>query len=259
MTASRTPDPLLAPIVVLALVTAATIARAEGSPDAGALLEQARASYENRHKGTNAKRAVDLFEKAISASPTYEALWEGARAAAYLGDSRMTKAPRHDRTAVFQKGEAWARQAVKLRPDHVAGHFYIAVLIGMRAQSQSIFHQMGVAREIRERAERSVKLDPGFECAGPLRMLGQYYLRLPEAFGGSNAKAHKLLERGMKACPSDLSNRVDLAEALHALDKNAAAREQLRYVLSHPPTDPEDLEGYPDLKLRTQEFLDDWE
>ncbi len=235
------------------------VARAEAAADAKALLEQARAAYGKRLQRGQAKRAVELFERSIKTAPTFEALWEGARAVAYYGWHKMKGSSRGDRADLYRKGEGWARRAAKMQPNKVAGHFYIAALLGMRVRSQSVFHQMSAAREIRQRAERAVKLDPRFECAGPLRMLGQYYLRLPSAFGGDNNRALKLLERAAKICPSDLDNRVRLAEALHALDQDARAIKELRYVLDHPPTDPHDREDYKQLRREAQELLEDWQ
>ena len=262
MTARRVTNPLI--VVILTCLAAALCwwspetAHAENVADGPELLKQARIAFEKRQETKMAKRALDLYEKTVEAAPSYQALWEGARAAAHYGDNCMKKASRRERTAVYRKGEEWARRAAKMQPGRVEGHFYVAVLVGMRSRSQSVLHQASVAGEIRQRAEKAVKFDRAFECAAPLRMLGQYYLRLPAAFGGDNKRALGFFVQAAKLCPTDVSNHLHLAEALHSQDQDARARKELQWVLDHPPSDPHDRDDYKQVRQQALEFLDDW-
>jgi tetratricopeptide (TPR) repeat protein len=225
------------------------------STSAKTFLDQARAAYEKRHDHAQARQAVELYGKAIEAGAGYPALWEGARAAAHLGASGMPRARRGAKRAIFKRGVDWARLATKAHPNGAEGHLYLAITMGHHAKSQSFLHQMGVAGDIRREAAKAVKLNPAAECGTPLRVLGMYYLRLPEAFGGDDARALKLLSRAAKICPNDPDTHLDYAEALEENGQKAKAIGELEWVLAHPPSSPADRAGYRQTKVEAERRL----
>lgn len=73
--------------VALAAVLFAGLAASAQAPEGEMPLREARAAYQARATAGQSKVAVDLFEKAAKAAlQSYEARWEGARAAYYYGN-----------------------------------------------------------------------------------------------------------------------------------------------------------------------------
>jgi hypothetical protein len=205
---------------------------------AGALLVQARDAYKNRHVAGNGRKAVALYEQVIGSAPSFEAYWEGARAVWFEGDVAMKRSPGSKRAAYFSKGIGWARSAVALRPERAEGHLWLGILLGLSATSSNVFHQISVVREIRQSAERAVKLDRAVECGAALNLLGSFYLELPGALGGSAEKAVKLLDEAVKTCPIDPSHHLALSKALDEVGQGSRSRQELEWILAHSPPEP---------------------
>jgi len=250
----RATAPALAAAALAAMLLPAEAA-AEVAADGAALLEQARAAYRKRAAPAHSAKALELYEKAIAADGGYAALWEGARAAADRGGHRMPGARTGAKRAVFKKGVDWARRAIKMRPGGAEGHIYVSITLGQHARSQSFFHQMGAAGDIRRHAERAVKLNPRVECAVPLRVLGMYYLKLPGAFGGDDRQALKLLARAVKICPNEPDAHLSYAEALEANDRRPEAIKELEWVLAHPARSAADRACYRETKATAEKML----
>lgn len=220
------------------------------------LLAQARTAFTRRPIAARQLLAVELYEKAIAAAPTYEALWEGARAAAELGYNGWKKQPSSKRAALFKKGLAWARRATEVRPDGAEGHYFTAVLLGLWAEQRSFVQQAATAGDIRRAAERAYKLNPRIECGAPARLLGIYYRKVPAVFGGDDRRAVKLLDEALRYCPDDPRLHYDLAECLEHAGQEARAREEARWVLDHLPADRHEKAGYDTLERQATELLE---
>ena len=244
---------ILTTIVVTTLLLCSTGGAEQASPNDH--LAQARAAYRKRRSTAQSVKAVELYEKAITTKATYEACWEGARAASHLGQNGWSKAPRQKRQDLFQKGLDWAKQATKINPGGAEGHYYTAVLTGLNAQERTFFHQMASAKSIRLAAERAAKINPRVECGGPVRLLGLYYRQLPTAFGGNNHTALSYLEKAARFCPDDREIRYELAECLHTVGQDARARKEAQWVIDNPPTTPNDLDDYRSVKRDTEKLL----
>jgi hypothetical protein len=209
------------------------------------LLERARAAYERRSEPGVAAQAVDWFEQAIKAGAGYEALWEGARAADDLGESRLpASATDTDRLRCFEKGIAWARAAIVLEPTRPEGHLFYVVSLGNKVDRERFWQQMTAAAEIHREAELAVKYGPETECGLPMTVLGLYLMRAPGAFGGDQGRGLALLDRAVKVCPDDVQNHLDLAEGLQIAGQRARAVAELEWILAHEPTAPADKADY---------------
>lgn len=251
-------------VLVLALFDRPAAAEGAAPADQGAvkvaataeeLLAAARDAYKKRRNPAQAVKAVELFEKSIAAGETYEALWEGARAASELGQNAWKKQPSAKRSELYKKGIAWAERATKLRPDGAEGHYFTAVLTGLWAEQRTFLHQMSSAADIRRAAERAYKINPRIECGGPAHLLGLYYRHLPAAFGGDDNRAVKYLEQAVRFCPKQLEIRYELAECLERVGQKARALEEARYVLDHPPTAKSEQAAYEALKQQVDALL----
>jgi len=146
---------VLAPMAVPAQVT-----------DGGAI-SAARSAYETRGEPAKAKEAVELFKKAAVDDPTsYEARWEGARAAYFFGTYTRTDAPDSDKMAIFDGGITLAKEAVALSPKGVEGHFWLGVLYGVYGEAKGIFKSLSMVPLIKQEMQSCLEQDPAVEGWG---------------------------------------------------------------------------------------------
>ena len=105
-------------------------------------------------------------------------------------------------------------------------------MIGVWASARGILKSLSMASDVRESAEKAIKINPRVGCGGALRLLGRYYHQLPGMFGGDNAKAIQILQRQTKICPSNELGRYYLAEVLHDEGRDDEARPHLQKVIA---------------------------
>lgn len=204
------------------------------SGEAGtASLEEADAAFARRDEEGSAARAVDLYAKVIDGGGGYEACWKGARAALFYGYFVVPESRRPARLAVLKRGAGWAERAASLEPGRAEGHFYRAALLGCWAEVAGWASALTVAGEIGRSADKALAIDRGVACAGPLRLLGRYRLKLPAAFGGSAERSKTLLEEAVRRCPTHPQAHLFLAETLGALGRTDEARAECQWVLDH--------------------------
>ena len=136
-------------VVVLCALAGAVGLPQPASPT-GALVE-ARAAYETRAEAGQAKAAVELFQRAAAEDPaSYEARWEGARAAYFYGTYTRSEAPDTEKMAIFDGGITLAKQAVALSPKGVEGHFWLGVLYGVYGEAKGIFKSLSLVPVIKQ-------------------------------------------------------------------------------------------------------------
>jgi tetratricopeptide (TPR) repeat protein len=244
---------LLSGLVVAAV---AEEARAEEAPTADPM-KAARAAYQKRAAMAQAKVAVEQFEAAIGADPSYEALWEGARAVYFLGEYPMSRASRADHLKLYDKGIDWAKRAVAKRPGGADGQFWLGTMYGVWGQANGILKSLSIAGPLREAGEKAMKIDPDVECAGPFRLLGRYYFKVPRIAGGDRQKSLKLLEEGIRRCPGNDLGRFYFAEVLAADGQEDRARANLEHVIGNKSVDPRFRAEYRFVKRWAEKALED--
>ena len=218
-------------------------------------LAAARGAYEKRADPSQARSAVDLFMQAAVSDPrSYEALWEGARACYYYGNFARESAPSAEKLAIFDDGVKRARAAVALKPDGAEGHFWLGVLVGVHGEEKGIFKALGSVPEIQKEMEACLKLDPAVECAGPHRLLGRLYFKLPFFKGGDNKKSIEYLEKAVSSCPGNALAKLYLAETLKAEGQKPRARALLEEIAKMQP-DPRWVPEHKFIKAQAEKLL----
>lgn len=138
------------------------------------------------------------------------------------------------RAAWLRQGETVAEQARKARPDRVEGPYFLAVIIGRKAEALGLA-ALVLVRRIEELSLEAMKLDPTYENGGPYRLLAMVYAKAPAwpASIGDPDRALELAQEAVATVDYPL-NRYILAEVLIEVGETAKARKQLRAVLSAP-------------------------
>lgn len=244
--------------VVVAAVAAALTAPAVvpvSAAQEAALLQQARAAYEQRTQPARARAAVELYAAAARAAPdSYEARWEGARACYFYGTFTREGGSDDEKIAIFEDGIGRAREAVRLRPDGVEGHFWLGVLLGVYGEARGVLKSLALVPEIRAEMEWCLKADPSVEGWGPDRVLGRMLYKLPFFKGGDNHKSREHLERSLAGAPTNALTRLYLAETLKALGMKERAVELLRSVVEMTP-DPRWAPEHPAIVAKASALL----
>lgn len=235
----------LPPVTVLLCFFGASIGTAQTTAMQLAMGDSAYASLD-------ASGALAHYEKAAVDSGSYEAWWKASRSAVDIG-SYATDATR--RTALFTRGEQYARSAVALNPGDAEGHFALARALGKAALAQGPRGRVRYATEIRSQGLECLRIRP--RHAGCLHVMGMWnaeVMRLnsltrivaKNILGGrvlgtaSWKEAVRYMEASVAAEPDRIVHRVDLGEVYRDTGENTKAKAELEMALRLPVSDAND-------------------
>ena len=199
---------------------------------AAAKVGQADALYAQRENVAKVREGLTLLRQAqIEDTGSYEVAWRLAMFDYHLG----THANDADESyKAFNEGIDAAKKAVALQPDKAEGHFWLGANYGGNARVSTL-SGLTDFDDIRQEMETVLKIDEGFHGGSAYMGLGQLYLEAPRLLGGDAAKAVELLEKGKRLGPANGLLRLRLAEAYHAVKRDADARRELNELFSLTP------------------------
>jgi tetratricopeptide (TPR) repeat protein len=195
--------------------------------------------------------ALEAFRTVLASHPDrYEVLWRAAREAVALG--MLGEDGSGD---WYEEATRYARRAVEVDPDGVAGHEWLAVALGQNALDEGARARVQLAEEIRTVALRTLELDPSNAVAH--HVLGEWHAEIKrlsgvarwmaeqllgaDAFGDASWEAaRKNLERAVELNPANLVHHLALGRLYMDLDRTAEARARLQDVLDRPARTPTD-------------------
>jgi hypothetical protein len=141
---------------------------------------------------------------------------------AYLIADRTGNETRRERLAY--EGMRWAKHAVDLSADLYKGqgapaHYYLAVNLGLAVQDTVILALKNIDG-IRKHLEIAGRKDPDLDNAGPLRVLGLLYIKVPSwpKGWGDMDKGLELLAEAVRRFPDYPPNRILYARGLANVD-----------------------------------------
>lgn len=189
------------------------------------------------------EEALDLEVELRQIAATQDAVTlRGRLASLYLTLVDYPGAPTSERRDNAQRALAHAHAAIALDDDRVEGHFYRAVAVG-RILELSTIPDLGQIDELNEAGKRARELDPGFQGAGPLRLLAMLYWQAPAwPVGPEEAGEDELIEalfrEAIELAPTCAENRISFAEYLADERRDPEAQEQARAARDLLPADP---------------------
>lgn len=132
-----------------------------------------------------------------------------------------------------QVGRELAEKAVRAFPRSGMAHYLLALLTGMEAERHPA-SGLQLVPVIEREALLAAKLGPGIDGGGPDRILGELYLRAPgfPMSVGDSEQSEVHFRRALTHDPERLENRLGLAEALMAREKNGEACRELGIVIA---------------------------
>jgi len=217
--------------------TDATAKPAAAKPvnDVQAIEQQADALWVARspnYKDPKIDQLITLLEGACEKHPgQYGLLWRLSRAYFWKADGLP-----HDK----DKKAAWGKKAMQygdyartINPNKVEGQYYAAVGAGAWSQGMGILTALarGMEGKFNERLDKAIKINAGYNCAGPLVAKGRLYYELPWPKHDDD-ESIKWYDKALKTCPSSTRALVYLADTYKHADKDQKAKEALQKVLS---------------------------
>ena len=187
----------------------------------------------------------------------FDAAWKLSRAGYWLGGHVATA----ERREQYEAGIAVARRAAAMEPERPEGHFWMAANMGALAESFGVRAGLRYRGEIKERLERTLRLDPAYQHGSPDRALGRWYMKVPGVFGGSDEQAVAHLRRSLEYDSDSTASHFFLAETFVEMDRLEEARTELQRVLDgpiNPDWAPEDREFKRQARRLVQQLQSSW-
>jgi tetratricopeptide (TPR) repeat protein len=185
--------------------------------------------FADRDHSGNLQKAISILRDLAGTKPSYDIYWRLAKYQYYLSELQPDKKAR---ATALEAGMEAARKAVSLDPGKAEGHFWLASNCGEYADQKGIFKSLSLIKTIRTEFEEAFRIDPLYENGVVYLALGQLNLQLPGLLGGDHERGLQLLEKGLKAAPSNLDLKLTLAEIYTKKGRKMEARKLLEDVLS---------------------------
>jgi tetratricopeptide (TPR) repeat protein len=222
----RERNAFLAVWILLAAVPAA-------SQEAAALIAAGDVLYEQRADPAQVRLAVEKYgEAARRDSASYEARWKAARALFYLG---RISAGEDDKKRIFLEAIGRSKQAVRLEPGGVEGHFWLGANYAEYGQARGALKSLFLRDDIVNEMNAVLRIDPKFGCGAAYITLGRVHFKVPAFFGGSLKKSREHLEKARDICPRETTTLLYLAETYWEMKERRLAVETLEQLLRIDP------------------------
>lgn len=196
------------------------------------------------------QEAAHLYRVSIQRDgDTFAALWKCA-----MTLCRIAQATASEEVQAASASEAleYAKRAARLETLRVEAHYYTALSAGLLAETMSV-GALSYVSTIETEATEARRLDPGYDGAAPLLLLGELYSKAPgfPLSVGDVDLALELLQEAVRLAPDRQANRIALAEVYlddrveldGGLDKVEEARKVVKPLegskLDLPPRWPE--------------------
>lgn len=172
--------------------------------------------------------AAHLYRVSIQRDgETFAALWKGARTLCRIAEATPSV---EIQASAASEALDYARRARRLEPLRVEAPYYLAVSAGLLAETRLPLEALRLVETIETEGIEAARLDPTFEQAAPLLLLGELYHKAPGPLGDMDL-ALEHLQEAVRLAPGHPPNRIALAE-LH-LDEGS--EEEAREVMAPVP------------------------
>jgi tetratricopeptide (TPR) repeat protein len=211
--------------------------------------------YEQREDVKSARLAYHTYKEALKNEPqNYEALWKAAKTGFYLTEVLKNK---KEKKLIVKESLKYAKEAVKLEPKGVEGHFWLGVLYTKYGELYGVLKSLFLIRPAKREMKTVLKLDETYELAGAYVVLGRINSQVPGLFGGSDKKARIFFEKVREIFPKNSLNLLFLAETYWDLKKKELAIKILKELIEmipDPAWEPETKRYQLEAKVRLKKY-----
>jgi tetratricopeptide (TPR) repeat protein len=195
-------------------------------------------------------QALTRFEAILARdSLDVPANWHAAVALSDLSLPLTQKAARLRRDSLLDRGQFYARRAVRLSPSNAPALFALGLVLGNTALTKGTREKVRMATEIRSLALRAIAADSTHD--GAQHLLGRWNYEVMKLSGlerfiarsilgggvfgeASWEEARRRLQLATSLDPERIYHRLDLARVLVARKDTAAARTELQRIAGLP-------------------------
>jgi hypothetical protein len=177
-------------------------------------------------------------------SMSFAAFWKMGRSLNFLGEL----APKDSQLAIFEKARDSEKRAIDLAGTSADAHFQLARAVGKIALFKGIFNSIGLAKQVKQEAERALALDSLHD--GAWHILGRWnrevgkkpkLFRVPLGLGAANKKdAISFMEKAISLNPTLIHHHLEMGITYQEYDKVDMARQEYEKCLSLPGHGPVD-------------------
>lgn len=185
----------------------------------------------------NFRGAVTQFQRAVQIdSANFSAYWKLGKCLNFLGEL----APRDSQLTIFEKARDAELAALALNDASADAHFQLARAVGKIALFKGIFNSIGLAKQVKREADRTLALDSLHD--GAWHILGRWnrevgkkpkLFRSPLGLGDANKKdAISFMEKAIAINPELIHHHLEMGITYQEYDRDIDARREFERCLS---------------------------
>ncbi len=212
------------------------------------------ARADEREAKGDSQGALEALKKADDLEPDQAEIL--VRIAKQHGDLMTRMRDPEERKMAAETSLVYSRRALELDPRLGDAHLSVAISLGKSTEFMGNREKIETSREIRERAERALELNP--ECDYAHHMLGRWHQELAGIGTATRALARVIygglpsasydealhhLGRARELRPDRLLHRIEYGRTLAMMGREAEARKLLAESLEMPERDMDDAEA----------------
>jgi tetratricopeptide (TPR) repeat protein len=216
----------------------------------------------------NENAAFETFKQLIRVNPNhYYAQWKASELCSRIGKRQPTPKQQMD---FYTAGKAYAANAIRINPNAADGYYAMSVAMGRLALAQSGKERINSVKDIRNYAEKAVKINPRHGRAW--HVLGKWHYEVTNLnflekaglkimYGGlppaSLDESIRNYEKAKLYEPNFALNYLELAKAYKRADQKAKAIELLKKLPSIPNRTMDDAHIKSEGAKLLKDLLDD--
>ncbi|MRR10054.1 hypothetical protein EG831_08285 [bacterium] len=203
--------------------------------------DEAKPAWDNRGDKASLQQAIEAYQRAYAAQPSYELAERLSYAWYFLADA-FEQGDR--RSQGYYAGYEWGLKALCYDPgfkqrhvdqqqgmgdaikgvprEFAGGIFWTATCYGKWGKMRNILKQLGPAKQARKMILYLYSIDKAYYYGGPARWLGAYYAIAPGIAGGDIKKSKQYYDEAIALAPAYLATKVLMAENYYPKVKDRA-------------------------------------
>ena len=193
--------------------------------------------YMTRDKMGNLSESIQLLETKLgetdlTADMKYQCFWRLARSISYIDD--YMEAERDTKLKLYEKGRAYAEQAVAIRPDGSEGYYWSGVVLGKAAELRGVLESLFAVGPIEKNMKKVIELSP--DWARSYFVLARLYRKAPPYISVGNInKAYTMIQKARALDSKDSFIELEYATILIAKKKKKEAEQVLISLIALTP------------------------
>ena len=177
------------------------------------IFEEADNAFLQRAQPQMAFKALRLYREIYQHYPdNYEAAWRVSMGCYYLGFE--VERNKEIKKKLFEEGCEAGLTAVKIEPNKVEGHFWVAINMALYGEAEGVVKMLFTLNTICTHLNLSISIDPSYAYGGAQRVLGKINESLPAILGGSNDLAEQYYSEAINVSPNEPLNYLFMAKLM---------------------------------------------